>query len=49
MQIVRSRGVLMPKVVSVFGIEPFRMAVTKPSRENFLQLGQQGWESVLVS
>jgi len=38
----------MPKVVSVFGIEPFRIGGNETfARELSLQLGQQGWESVL--
>lgn len=38
----------MPKVVSVFGIEPFRIGGNETfARELSLQLKQHGWESVL--
>jgi glycosyltransferase involved in cell wall biosynthesis len=38
----------MPKVVSVFGIEPFRIGGNETfARELSVQLGQQGWDSVL--
>lgn len=38
----------MPTLVSVFGVEPFRIGGTETfARELSLQLGQQGWKSVL--
>jgi glycosyltransferase involved in cell wall biosynthesis len=38
----------MPSVVSVFGVEPFRIGGTETfARELSLQLGQRGWISVL--
>ncbi|HJX90670.1 MAG TPA: glycosyltransferase family 4 protein [Pyrinomonadaceae bacterium] len=38
----------MPKLVSVFGIEPFRIGGNEAfARELSLQLGELGWESVL--
>lgn len=38
----------MPTVVSVFGVEPIRIGGTETfARELSLQLGQQGWKSVL--
>jgi glycosyltransferase involved in cell wall biosynthesis len=38
----------MPTLVSVFGVEPFRIGGTETfARELSVQLGQQGWKSVL--
>src|SRR5919109_2694072 len=38
----------MPRVVSVFGVEPFRIGGTETfARELSLQLGEHGWQSVL--
>ncbi len=42
------RGLAMPSVVSVFGVEPFRIGGTETyARELSLQLERHGWHSVL--